>query len=206
MEENNPYHMDTHPLLIVISGPAGVGKDALIRRMKERGLPFHFVVTATDRPPRDKEIHGVDYLFVGTDAFQRMIDDGELLENAIVYGQHKGIPKEQVRQAFASSRDVVMRLDVQGAATIRRLLPQALLVFLAPSSEDELVQRLIDRGADTPEQIDRRIATARLEAEQCSLFDYVVHNRDGELDRAVGDVLAIIRAEHCRANPRVVEL
>jgi guanylate kinase len=103
LEENNPYHMDTHPLLIVISGPAAVGKDALIRRMKERGLPFHFVVTATDRPPRDKEIHGVDYLFVGTDAFQRMIDDGELLENAIVYGQHKGIPKEQLLPRRTSS-------------------------------------------------------------------------------------------------------
>ncbi len=193
-------------LLIVISGPAGVGKDAVVRRLKERGYPFHFVVTATDRPPRPGEIHGVHYLFVSTAEFERMIAQDELLEHAIVYGQHKGIPKQQVREALASGKDVVMRLDVQGATTVRRLVPQAVLIFLVAGSAAELEQRLRKRQSDSPEQLRQRIATARAEMERLREFDYVVVNREGELDRAVDDVLAIIRAEHCRTTPRVVRL
>ena len=108
------------PLLIVISGPSGAGKDTVMQRMKERGLPFHFVVTATTRPKRDNEEHGRDYLFISTEEFARMIDEDELIEHAIVYGDYKGIPKQQVREALASGMDVVMRLDVQGAETVRR--------------------------------------------------------------------------------------
>ena len=195
-----------HPLLIVISGPAGVGKDALIRRMKERGQSFHFVVTATDRPQREGEIHGVDYFFFETEEFEEMIEEDELLEYAVVYGQYKGVPKQQIREAFSSGKDVIMRLDVQGAATIREMAPDALLIFLAPSSEVELERRLRRRGTDSPEQIERRLATAREELKRYTEFDYVVINRDGQLDQAVGDVLAIIRAEHCRTIPRKVDL
>ncbi len=206
MEERNPYNFETQPLLIVISGPAGVGKDSLIQRMKERGCPFHFVVTATDRPPRPGEIHGVDYFFLSTEEFLRMEQEEELLEHAIVYGQHKGIPRQQVREALASGKDVIMRIDVQGAATVRRLVPGAVLIFLTASSDEELVQRLHARGGDSPEQLRRRIATAREEMKRLSEFDYFVVNRDGELDQAVDDTLAIISAEHCRAQPRVVSL
>ncbi|MDY7077278.1 MAG: guanylate kinase [Chloroflexota bacterium] len=200
------YNFARHPLLIVISGTPGVGKDSLIRQLKERSQPFHFVVTATDRSPRPGEVHGVDYFFLTTDEFLQMEQEGELLEHAIVYGQHKGVPRQHVREALASGQDVVMRIDVQGAATIRSLVSDALLIFLTASSEKELEQRLCRRGCDSPEQLQKRITTAHDEMEQLSKFDYVVVNRDGELDRAVDDVIAIIQAEHCRVKPRVVKL
>lgn len=206
MESGKLHSFEPRPLLIVISGPAGAGKDSLIEHMKERGCPFHFVVTVTDRPPRPGEVHGEDYFFVSTQKFQRMVERDELLEHAIVYGQNKGVPKQQVREAMASGKDVVMRVDVQGAATIRRLAPEAVLIFLTPPSEEELEQRLRDRGGDSPEQIQRRVATVREEMKRLREFDYVVVNREGELDRAVDSVLAIIRAEHCRTEPRTVNL
>ena len=206
MEQCNLYTFEPQPLLIIISGPSGVGKDSLIQRLKERGCTLHFVVTATDRPPRPGEVHGVDYFFLTAAEFLRMEGEGELLEHAIVYGQHKGVPKQHVREALASGKDVIMRVDVQGAATIRRLVPGAVLIFLATSSEEELVQRLRARGGDPPEQLQKRIATAREEMKRLPEFDYVVVNRDGELDQAVDDVVAIIKAEHCRVQPRVVAL
>jgi len=206
VRETTPCQFEHSSLLIVISGPAGVGKDALLQRLKERDCPFHFVVTATDRPPRPGEIDGVDYFFITTEEFTSMIEQGALLEHAIVYGQHKGIPKQQVREALASGKDVIMRIDVQGAATIQRLAPEAVLIFLTASSEEELEQRLHARGGDSPEQLQRRIATAREEMGRLSEFDYVVINRDGELDQTANDVLAIIQAEHCRVEPRVVKL
>ncbi|OQY22671.1 MAG: guanylate kinase [Anaerolineaceae bacterium 4572_32.2] len=177
-------------MLIVISGPAGVGKDAVLQCLQERGCPFHFVVTATDRPPRPGEVHGVDYFFLTTDEFAEMVEQDELLEHAIVYGQYKGIPKQQVREALASGKDVIMRIDVQGAATIRRLAPEAVLIFLTASSEEELEQRLRARGGDSSAQLQKRIVTAREEMMRLPEFDYVVVNRDGELDQAVDDVLA----------------
>ena len=206
MGEATPYQFERSSLLIVISGPAGVGKDSLLQHIKERDHPFHFVVTATDRPPRPGEVHGVDYFFATSEEFTRMIERDELLEHAVVYGQHKGIPKQQVRQALVSGKDVIMRIDVQGAATIRRLAPEAVLIFLTASSEEELERRLRARGGDSAEQLHTRIATAREEMARLAEFDYVVVNRDDELDRAVDDVIAIIQAEHCRTKPRVVML
>ena len=194
------------PLLIVVSGQAGVGKDSLIQRMKERGYPVHFVVTATDRPPRPGEVHGKDYFFLTTDEFKQMEQEGELLEHAIVYGQYKGIPKQQVREAMASGKDVIMRVDVQGAATVRQIAPEAILIFLVASSKEELEQRLRARGGDSPEQLEERLVTAREEMGRLTEFDYVVVNPDGELDQAVDDVVTIIRAEHCRVQQRVVKL
>lgn len=200
------YNFVHQPLLIVISGTAGVGKDSLIQRMKKRGCPFHFVVTATDRAPRAGEVHGIDYFFISTEAFTRMIEQDELLEHAVVYGQHKGIPRQQVREAMASGKDVVMRVDVQGVTTIRQLAPEIVSIFLTASSEEELERRLRKRGTDSEEQLEQRIAVAREEVKRLPEFDYVVINHDGALDRAVDDVLAIIRAEHCRTKPRVVRL
>ncbi len=194
------------PLLIVISGPSGVGKDAVIQRMKERGLPFHFVVTATTRPKRPGEVHGVDYFFVSNDEFARMIEEDELLEHALVYNDYKGIPKQQVREALASGKDVIMRVDVQGAATVRRLVPEAVLIFLTTESEDELVRRLKARKTETPEGLSLRIATARQELKRVKEFDYVVVNRDGKLDETVDIIHAIIRAEHHRVHHRKVTL
>jgi guanylate kinase len=194
------------PLLIVISGPSGVGKDSVVQRLKESGLPVHFVVTATTRPRRSEEREGVDYFFVTKEAFAYMIDRDELIEYAIVYNDYKGIPKQQVREALASGKDVVMRVDVQGAATIRKLAAEAVLIFLTTRNEQELVERLKNRKTDTAEDLSLRIATARQELKQVDGFDYVVVNADCHLKETVDTVMAIIDAEHHRVHPRHVTL
>jgi guanylate kinase len=194
------------PLLIVISGPSGVGKDTVLQRMKERGLPFHFVVTATTRPRRTNEVHGKDYWFVSKDEFARMIEEDELIEYAIVYSDYKGIPKQQVRDALASGKDVILRIDVQGAETIRKLAPESLLIFITTESEDELVRRLEMRMTETAEELKLRIATARKELQRIGAFDYVIINHDYRLDETVDKIRAIIEAEHLRVTPRKVTL
>jgi guanylate kinase len=201
-----PYLGDPNPLLVVVSGPSAVGKDSVIKRMKELNYPFHFVVTATTRPPREGEQHGEDYFFLSEEEFLRLLDEGELLEHALVYGQHKGIPKDQIRRALASGKDVMMRIDVQGAATVHSLLPDAILIFLIAGSEEELIGRLRKRGTETAESLARRIATVREEMERLAEFDYVVANRDGELDCAVEKIAAIITAEKCRTRQRMIRL
>ncbi len=192
------------PLLIVISGPSGVGKDTVIQRMKERSLPFHFVVTATSRPIRANETDGVDYFFVTHREFTEMIEKGELLEYAIVYEDYKGIPKNQVYEALASGSDVVMRVDVQGAKTIRGLYPEALLIFLSARSEDELIERLKARRTESPEDLQVRISKLQDEYAYISLFDYYVINADAQLDTTVDTIRAIIQSEHHRTVPRVI--
>ena len=194
------------PLLIVLSGPSGAGKDSVLERMKERKLPFHFVVTATTRDKRPNEVHGRDYFFVSNDEFARMIEAGELLEYAVVYNDYKGIPKQQVRDALASGMDVVMRIDVQGAATIRKIVPGALLIFLTTESENALVRRLQARKTETHEGLKLRIATARQELKRAVEFDYAVVNNDSQLDEAVDIIQAIIQAEHHRVIQRKVSL
>lgn len=194
------------PLLIVISGPSGAGKDTVVQRMKERGLPFHFVVTATTRPKRANETHGKDYWFVSKEEFARMIEQNELIEYAIVYGDYKGIPKAQVREALASGKDVVMRLDVQGAETVRKLAHDALLIFITTESEDELVHRLHERKTETSDSLAIRIATARKELQRLEAFDYVIVNHDFKLDETVDSIRAIIQAEHHRVQQRKVNL
>ena len=200
------YQISKEPLLIVISGPSGVGKDTVVSRMAERELPFHFIVTATTRPPRDDEIPGVDYFFFSMDEFAEMIERDELLEYAFVYNDYKGIPKSQVREALASGKDVVMRLDVQGAATIRKLCPEALMIFLTADTVEELENRLKSRETEEPEELNLRIATARKELLRVIEFDYVVPNRDSRLDETVDSIKAIINAEHHRVQHRKVTL
>jgi guanylate kinase len=194
------------PLLIVLSGPSGVGKDTVLQRMKELELPFHFVVTATSRPKRKGEIEGVDYFFVSADEFVAMIERDELLEHALVYDEHKGIPRQQVRDAFASGQDVIMRIDVQGAETIRQLYPGALLIFLSTQNEGELIARLKARRTESEKKFQLRIETAREELHKLELFDYYVVNADDQLDATVDAIQAIIASEHRRTNPRQVRL
>jgi guanylate kinase len=197
---------EPRPLLVVISGPSGVGKDATIQRMKERGYPCHFVVTATTRSQRVHERDGVDYYFLSETAFQDLIDRGELLEHALVYGQYKGIPKAGVRAALASGQDVVIRIDVQGAATVRELVPQAVTIFLTAESEDALIERLRRRRTEDDSQLQRRIKTARAELARADEFMYRVVNCECALDDTVDKVIAIINAEKCRVDWQPVEL
>ena len=195
-----------NPLLIVISGPSGVGKDSVLEEMKSRGLPFHFVITATTRSPRPEETDGVDYFFLSQDEFARMIDEGELLEYAVVYQDYKGIPKSQVRKALASGKNVIMRIDVQGAETVRKLAKDALMIFLTPQNEEELINRLENRNTEDNESLKLRIATTRQEYNKIDLFDYIVVNKDEQLTVAVDMIEAIIMAEQQRVHQRVVEL
>lgn len=202
--EFNPLHRE--PLLIVISGPSGAGKDTVIQRMKERELPFHFVVTVTTRPRRANEVHGKDYFFVSKEEFAHMIETDGLIEYAIVYGDYKGIPKQQVREAIASGKDVIMRIDVQGAETVRKLAPEALLIFITVDSEQELEKRLRERKTETADSLSLRIATARKELQRLEAFDYVVVNHENRLDETVDIIRAIITAEHHKTKPRKVAL
>ncbi|RME76917.1 MAG: guanylate kinase [Chloroflexi bacterium] len=202
----DPYHYRENPLLVVISGPSGVGKDMTLKRMKELGYPFHFVVTATTRPKRPGEVHGRDYFFISKHEFADLIEQGELLEYAIVYGDYKGIPKAQVREALASGQDVIMRIDVQGAATIRKLVPEAVLIFLSAESEEALVRRLQERKTEPEDQLRLRIATARQELKQIDWFDYVVINAENQLDETCRKIAAIITAEKCRVQQREITL
>ena len=204
--EGDPYRREETPLVVVISGPSGVGKDAALKKMKELGYPFHFVVTATTRPKREHETDGVDYFFVGMGEFAHLIEQGELLEYAVVYGQYKGIPKQQVRDALASGKDVVMRIDVQGAATIKRLMPEAVFIFLTAESEEALIKRLMERKTETPEGLKIRAATAREEMKRIGDFDYCVVNRDCNLEETAQMIEAIVRAEKCRVKVRKVRL
>jgi len=177
-----------------------------MQRMQERGLEFHFVTTATTRPRRPNEVHGKDYWFVSHEEFSRMIAADEFMEHALVYGDYKGVPKEQVRKALLSGQDAVMRLDVQGAETVRKLVPEALLIFITTDSEEELISRLKERSTETPEALAIRIATTRQELKRVDAFDYVIVNHDDQLDHTVDVVRAIIEAEHHRVKPRQVSL
>ncbi len=197
---------DPRPVLVVISGPSGVGKDATIQRMKERGYTCFFVVTATTRARRAGEIDGVDYHFVSETTFNDLIARGELLEHAVVYGQFKGIPKAGIRAALASGQDVMLRIDVQGAATIRDLVPEAITIFLTAESEEALIERLRRRKTEDPSQLERRIETARNELRRALEFKYRIINRECALDETVDRVIAIVQAEKSRIDWRPVDL
>lgn len=197
---------EPHPILVVISGPSGVGKDTTLSLMKKRNHPFHFVVTATTRPRRPNEIDGADYHFVSVGEFAEMIDADELLEYAVVYGDYKGIPKTHVRKALASGKDVILRIDVQGAATIRRLIPEAVTIFLVAENEEEQLRRLRERKTETPDRLKMRIATARKELQHLHEFQYVVVNRDDCQEETVDKVISIIQAEKCRVDWSPIDL
>lgn len=200
------YHRPQTPLLVVLSGPSGAGKDTVLNRLRELNPELYFVVTATTRNPRENEEHGRDYFFLSQNEFVHMIEQKELLEWALVYNDYKGIPIEQVRRAFASGQDVLMRVDVQGAATVRSLAKDAVLIFLMTESEQDLIDRLMERKSESPDELRLRIATAHKEMARIDEFDYYVINRTGQLDDTVTQVMSIIHAEHQRVVPRRVVL
>jgi guanylate kinase len=174
--------------------------------MKERGYSCYFVVTATTRSRRPGEVDGVDYHFVSEATFNDLIQRGELLEHAVVYGQYKGIPKAGIRAALASGQDVVLRIDVQGAATIRSLVPEAITIFLTAESEEALIERLRRRKTEDPAQLEKRIETARNELRRAHEFKYRIINRECALDETVDRVIAIAEAEKSRIDWRPVHL
>jgi guanylate kinase len=191
-------------LLIILSGPSGAGKDAVLGRMKELGIPLKYITTRTTRPQRPVEKHKLDYHFVTVKKFQEMVAKGELLEWAQVYGNWYGVPRKDVQQALDSGQDTIIKVDVQGAATIKRLLPQAVFIFLMPPSMDDILGRLKQRRTESSTDLALRLKTAKKEIKQLYLFDYVVINQGDEIDRAVSDIKAIIAAEKCRMAPRKI--
>ncbi|MDP6064265.1 MAG: guanylate kinase [SAR202 cluster bacterium] len=184
-----------NPLIVVLSGPSGVGKDAVLSRMKQLGYPYHFTVTATSRTIRPGETDGVDYIFVSKETFSQMADADGLLESANVYGNMYGIPRNQVTKALEAGQDVVVKIDVQGAATIRKILPDALFIFLAAPEMSDVASRLKSRMTESPEALQRRLDTALKEMEEAPKFDFIVYNREGRIDDAAREIGSIIDRE-----------
>jgi len=189
-------------MLFVLSGPSGAGKDAVMARLQEEGFPLRFGVTATTRRRRAGEIHGVDYFFVSGSEFDRMIGEDQLLEWAVVHGNRYGVPRIQTRELIRNGQDVLVRVDVQGAAAIRSRVAGAVLIFLTVPSLEALKARLMKRNTETPEELAIRLANAREEMRRQDEFDYLVVNDDGGLDEAVEKVKAIVTAEKCRVHRR----
>ena len=193
-------------LLVVLSGPSGVGKDAALTELKGLDRQWYFAVTATTRPQRPGEREGVDYIFLDNTTFLAMKDRGEFLEYAQVYGRWYGVPRSQVLQGFEGGNDVILKIDVQGAETIRWLAPEAVFIFMVPGSLQELHERLTSRMTENSQDMELRLRTADEELNRAPEFDYRVVNRDGNLTQAVAEIDAIITAEKCRTQPRRVEL
>ena len=200
------YESSAPPLLIVLSGPSGVGKDAALNELRRMDRTWHFAETATTRSMRPGETQGKPYIFMDSDAFTEQIESGELLEYAQVYGNWYGVPKGPVRDALANGLDVIVKVDVQGAATIRKLAPETVSIFLVPASLDELKSRLRKRATETEADMELRTAIVEEEMEQMASFDYKVVNKDEGLSEAVAAIDAIITAEKRRIPPRQVSI
>ncbi len=193
-------------LLIVFSGPSGVGKDAVISRLKEQDYPLHFTVTATTRPMRSGEVFGVSYFFVSNEGFHNLIRQDQLLEWANVYGNLYGTPIQQVRDALAAGKDVLLKIDVQGAAQVKKRVPNAVFIFLGPPDMKHLIARLTQRGTESPEEVATRARNAYEEMKHLPEYDYLVINHELQLDEAVDKIKSIIVAEKCRVKPRAIKL
>lgn len=192
-----------HPpksLLFVLSGPSGVGKDAVLAQMRALDVPLKYIVTVTTRPKRPMETDNVDYHFISIEEFNHLLESEDLFEHACVYGNYYGVPARPVREALAQGQDVIAKVDVQGAATIKKLMPQGIFIFLMPPSMEELAARLKKRRTESEEALKRRLETAQEEIDSLSMFDYVVINEEDKIDKTVGKIRKIISAEKERAG------
>jgi guanylate kinase len=197
----------THPpLLVVLSGPSGVGKDTVLRALKGRLPDIHYAVTATTRPPRPGETEGKSYFFLNQDTYDGMLDRGELLAPAEVHGHWYGAPLPPIRRAFAAGSDLLLKIDVQGALQVRRRFPGAVFIFLAPPSLECLLDRLAIRHTESPEELERRVRDAHFEMGQLPQYDYLVVNNDSSLDSTVGQVECIVTAERLRLHRQSIRL
>jgi guanylate kinase len=193
-------------LLIVLSGPSGVGKDVAIARLKERGFDIYYVVTATTRERRENEVDGRDYFFLTRAQFEETIARDGFLEWSNVYGNLYGPPIAQVREKLAEGRDVLLKIDVQGAEKVRARARDGVFIFLVPPSLDELVTRLRARRTESEAELEVRVDNAYKEMAAIEHYDYAVVNHDGQLDEAVEAIGAIITAERLRVHPRQPEI
>ena len=191
------------PLIVIISGLSGSGKDTVINRLKDIStIDFHFVVTCNTRKRRENEVDGKDYHFISREKFLSMIENGEMLEHSVVYDDLKGVPRFEIENAFAVGKDMILRLDFQGMKKIKAVYPQAVSIFILPPNAANWIERLRSRQTETEESLKIRIRTAEKELAQIGGFDYVVVN--DEVDQAAGDILTILQAEHMRSSNRKV--
>jgi guanylate kinase len=195
-------------LLVIISGPSGVGKDTIIESL--RGRPetrdAHYVVTCTTRAPRPGEVDGVSYQFVSREQFRAMQDRGALLEANEVHGNWYGTPRQQVADALAAGRDVILKIDVQGAQVVKESVPEAILIFLVPPSLEDLFQRLRARATESVDELELRQRNAAVELARQDDYDYVVTNETGQVERTAERIDEIIAEQHRNHPARRVRL
>ena len=197
------FTVNAGPLLIVISGPSGAGKDSILAGLQNRGIAFYRAITAVTREPRPKEEHGTHHYFLTAAEFDRWEAEGKFLETATVYGHRYGTPLQEVTTAMERGQDVVLRVDVQGAATVRRRIPESIHIYIGVPGQslETLRQRRDQRGVETPAERSQRDSLLRDELAAIPRFDYLVENASGAIDWAVDQVIAIITAEKCRISP-----
>ncbi|MBM31737.1 MAG: guanylate kinase [Chloroflexi bacterium] len=178
--------------IFVISGPSGVGKDTILENMAKNGTPYHFVITATTRKPRIGEKEGVNHFFVTEKKFHKMQKTNMLIESAFVFGNYYGVPKTQVEQPILSGKNVLIRVDIQGAERLRNLYPNSTLILIKPFTIDDLKDRLIERGANTKNEITKRLESAIYEMDNTNIFDYEIINYKDQIDKAILELENII--------------
>ena len=184
-----------HCRVVVISGPSGVGKDSVIRELQKNGQCRHFVVPATTRKKRNKEVNGIDYIFLTPTQFNTLLEENKFLEHAEVYGYQYGVPKSQVIDALEKNLDVIIKAAVQGAFTIRKLIQDSLLIFISPPHYEAIVQRLTKRKTESSEQFSIRLSAAKQELDQSKLFDHVIINHDNKLQETVQSIESILKKD-----------
>jgi guanylate kinase len=194
------------PRVFIISGPSGVGKDSVIEELRKSFPDAQYVVTATTRPKRAGEIEGVHYIFLTNEEFVARMEQKDFLENDMVYGNRYGVPRSPIVEGIEQGRDVIIKVDVKGAATLRRLIPNTISLFLTPESMPALLERLRDRKTDDPDVLMRRFTTATAELAEVEHFDYVVFNEDGKLDDAVQQICNIVAIEHHKVHQPEISL
>ena len=193
-------HANNQPLVVILTGPSGVGKDAALNELKKMDRPWHYVVTATTRPIRHNEIDGVDYIFMEESEFKLSLDQNEFLESANVYERWYGVPKSQVSEPLQNGLDVILKVDIQGAATIKSLIPQAISIFMIPGTLNDLENRLRTRMTESEEQLKLRLEVAKTELTKLNNFEYYIINEEDNLESTVRQIDTIITAEKQRLN------
>jgi len=205
--DNQPLcSLPAKPLLIVVSGPSGAGKDALLVRMKKSSYPLAYITTVTTREQRAGEKDNIDYHFISAKEFHDMVEKSQLMEWAEVYGNWYGVPREPVKKALEEGKDTLIKVDIQGVATLKKLVPEAVFIMVVPPTKEDLALRLEGRQTESPAEMRRRTAAVEEEIKQMHLFDYIIMNRHDEIEIAIADIKAIIAAEKCRATAREVTL
>ncbi|MEK7779088.1 MAG: guanylate kinase [Pseudomonadota bacterium] len=195
--------MDTSGDLFIISAPSGAGKTSLVKSLLQSDLGLNLSISYTTRLPRSSEVDGEDYHFVSRETFQRMLNNGEFLESAEVYGNFYGTSEKWIHEKISAGQDIVLEIDCQGAKQVQRIFTRSIGIFILPPSLEALAMRLNSRGQDDPEVIQKRLAAAREEVSHIHDFDYIVINN--QLEYALHELVCIIKAERLRKHRQLIK-